>query len=48
MDIERRLEACRNLYGAGIFEYIFEITDFGEFERGTWELKWMKCTDPQA
>ena len=26
MDIERRIEVCRNLYGAGIFKY-FRITD---------------------
>ena len=39
MGMERRLEACTNLYSAGIFGYIFEITDFGEFERGTWKYR---------
>lgn len=30
IDIERRVEIYRNLYGAGIFIY-FRITDFEEF-----------------
>ena len=45
MDIKRRLETCRNLYDAGIFEYIFEITDFEEFERGTWKYRNFKSIE---